>query len=97
MSARPKKRLEWSRRSAQDLLAIEEYIAQDNQSAADAVIAHIQQRAILLKVDPLLGKQRMASPHRELVLSRYPFSIIYSVRGDRILISRILHQRRQFP
>jgi len=97
VSGRPKKQLEWSRRSAQDLLDIEEYIAHDNQSAADAVIAHIQQRALVLEADPLLGKQRLASPHRELVLSRYPFAIIYRVRGGRVLISRILHQRRQFP
>jgi hypothetical protein len=55
VSARPRKQLEWSQRSAQD-----------NQSAADAVIAHIQQRALMLEADPLLGKQRLASPHREL-------------------------------
>ena len=97
MSARPKKQLEWSRRSAQDLLDIEEYIAQDNQSAADAVIAHMQQRALMLEADPLLGKRRLASPHRELVLTRYPFTIIYRVRGSRVLISRMLHQKRQFP
>ena len=86
MSARPRKQLEWSRRSAQD-----------NQSAADAVIEHIQQRALMLEADPLLGKRRLASPHRELVLSRYPFTIIYRVRGGRVLISRVLHQRRQLP
>ena len=51
----------------------------------------------MLESDPLLGKRRLASPHRELVLSRYPFTIIYRVRGGRVLISRILHQKRQFP
>ena len=44
----------------------------------------------MLEADPLLGKRRLASPHRELVLSRYPFTIIYRVRGRRVLISRIL-------
>jgi hypothetical protein len=51
----------------------------------------------MLEADALLGKRRFASPHRELVLSRYPFTIIYRVRGGLILISRILQQRRQFP
>jgi toxin ParE1/3/4 len=97
VSARRKKQLEWSKRSAQDLLSIEDYIAQDNQSAADTVIAHITERALLLESDPLLGKRRLASPHRELVLSRFPFTIVYRLRGNRVLISRILHQRRQFP
>lgn len=81
MAARQKKRLEWSRRSAQDLLDIDAYIAVDNQSAADEVIGHLRERALLLEIDPLLGKQRVASPHRELVLTRYPYTIIYRIRG----------------
>jgi toxin ParE1/3/4 len=97
VSPKRKKQLEWSRRSAQDLLGIEEYIALDNQAAADSVIAHILERALLLETDPMLGKRRLASPHRELVLSRFPFTIIYRLRGSRVLISRVLHQRRQFP
>ena len=48
----------------------------------------------MLEADPLLGKRRLASPHRELVLSRYPFTIIYRLRGGRVIISRILYQRR---
>jgi toxin ParE1/3/4 len=97
VSARRKKQLEWSRRSAQDLLDIESYIARDNQVAADAVVAHIMQRALLLESDPLLGKSRLTSVHRELVLTRFPFSIIYRVRGNSVLVSRVLHQRQQFP
>ena len=37
MPAKQKKQLEWSRRSVNDLLEIEAYIARDNQAAADAV------------------------------------------------------------
>ena len=97
MPAKRKKQLEWSRRSAQDLLDIEDYIARDNQVAADAVVAHIKQRTTLLESDPLLGKRRLTSSHRELVLMRFPFTIVYRVRGNSVLISRILHQRQQFP
>lgn len=97
MSAKQKKRLEWSRRSAHDLLNIEDYIARDNQFAADAVIAHIKQRAFLLESDPLLGKRRVTTPHRELVLTRFPFTIVYRVNGNNVLISRVVHQRMRFP
>ena len=97
MSARRKKQLKWSKRSAQDLLEIEDYIAGDNQVAADAVVAHIKQRALLLESDPLLGKRRLTSSHRELVLTRFPFTIVYRVSGNSVLVSRILHQRQQFP
>lgn len=97
MSARRKKQLEWSRRSAQDLLDIENYIARDNQIAADAVVAHIKQRALLLESDPSLGKRRLTSSHRELVLTRFPFTIVYRLIGNSVLVSRVLHQRQQFP
>jgi plasmid stabilization system protein ParE len=79
------------------LLNIEAYVAVDNQSAADEVIDHLRERALLLEIEPLLGKQRVASPHRELVLTRYPYTIIYRTRGSRVIISRVLHQRRKFP
>ena len=97
VSARREKQLEWSKRSAQDLLDIDEFIARENQSAADAVIAHIVEIALLLKSDSLLGKRRLATSHRELVLTRYPFTLICRVIGKRVVISRVLHQRRQFP
>ena len=97
MPARLKKQLKWSRRSAQDLLDIEDYIARDNQVAADRVVAHIRERALLLESDPSLGKRRLTTSHRELVLTRFPFTIVYRVRGGSVLISRVLHQRRRFP
>lgn len=97
MPVKQKKLLEWSRRSVNDLLEIEAYIARDNQAAADAVVAHIKQRAMALESDPLLGKRRVTTSHRELVLTRFPYLVIYRLRGSAISISRILHQRRQFP
>ncbi len=97
MPARRKKQLKWSKRSAQDLLDIEDYIARDSQVATDRVIAHLRERATLLESDPSLGRLRFTSSHRELVLTRFPFTIVYGVRGNSIFISRVLHQRRQFP
>jgi toxin ParE1/3/4 len=79
------------------LLDIEDYIARDNQVAADRVVAHIRERALLLEFDPSLGKRRLTTSHRELVLTRFPFTIVYRVRGGSVLISRVLHQRRRFP
>ena len=97
MPAKRKKQLEWSRSAARDLLHIEDYIAKDNQIAADAVVAYIRQGTLLLESDPLIGKRRLTSPYRELVLTRFPFSIVYRVRGNSVFIVRVLHQRMMFP
>jgi addiction module RelE/StbE family toxin len=91
-----KRVLEWSRRSARDLLKIEEFIARDDASAAEDVISEIINKALLLESHPTLGK-RSSSGHRELVLIRFPFTIVYRLRRNAVVVSRVLHQRQQFP
>jgi ParE-like toxin of type II ParDE toxin-antitoxin system len=54
-------------------------------------------KALLLEANPFLGKHRTPSGHRELVLTRFPFTIIYRIRRGAVTVSRVLHQRRQFP
>jgi toxin ParE1/3/4 len=94
----PRKRtLRWSRRSARDLLEIEAFIARDSQAAADDVIGEIISKALLLEANPLLGKRRTPADYRELVLTRFPFTIIYRLRRNSVIVSRVLHQRRRFP
>ncbi|MGZ8197862.1 MAG: type II toxin-antitoxin system RelE/ParE family toxin, partial [Burkholderiales bacterium] len=65
-------------------------------SAADDVISEIITKALLLETSPTLGK-RSPSGHRELVLTRFPFTVVYRLRRNAVVISRVLHQRRQFP
>ena len=88
--------LEWSRRSARDLLKIEAFIARDNPVAADDVISEIINKALLLETSATLGKRSPAG-HRELVLTRFPFTVVYRVKRNVVVVSRVLHQRRQFP
>ncbi|MGH8616950.1 MAG: type II toxin-antitoxin system RelE/ParE family toxin [Burkholderiales bacterium] len=95
--ARKRKELLWSRRAARDLLEIDEYITREDPAAADRVVRHLLRQSRLLETDALLGKRRFAGPHRELILSRYPFSIIYRVAREAVIVVRVLHQRRQFP
>jgi len=52
---------------------------------------------MLLESNPLLGKRRLTSPPRELVLTRFPFTIVYRIGGSSVLVSRVIHQRMQFP
>ena len=44
------------------------------------------------------GEQQIAlDVRRELVLTRYPYSIYYRVTGKRAYVRRVVHQRRLFP
>jgi addiction module RelE/StbE family toxin len=89
--------LSWSRRSARDLLEIEAYIARDSQSAADDVIAEIIGKALLLETNPSIGRSKRPTGYRELVLTRFPFTVIYRIMRNAVIVSRVLHHRRQFP
>jgi len=75
-----KRLLSWSRRSARDLLEIEAYIASDNQSAADEVIADIIGKALLLETNPSIGRLKSPAGYREFVLTRFPFTVIYRIK-----------------
>ena len=92
-----KKQLEWSARSARDLLAIDLHISTANPVAAQQVVDYIISQAELLTRHPLLGRIPKPGAPRELVFTRYPYSLIYRVTSAKIRISRVIHQSRQYP
>jgi toxin ParE1/3/4 len=92
-----KKQLEWAARAARDLLAIDAYIANKNPVAAETVVDFILAQAEFLRQHPLLGKIMKPGGPRELVLTSYPYNIIYRITRSKIRIVRIIHQSRQFP
>lgn len=98
MAERPGKRpLSWTRRSTRDLLEIEAFIARDDPNAAHEVIAEKIGRSLQLETRPALGRLKRPAGYRELVLTRFPFTVIYRVKRNAVIVSRVLHQRRQFP
>jgi len=92
-----KKRLEWSKRSSKQLLEVEIYIEADNPAAALAVVDYILAAAERLISFPLSGKLGRGQGVREVVLTRYPYTLFYRIYPTRIQVLRVLHQRRKFP
>lgn len=45
----------------------------------------------------MMGKIMKPSGPRELILSRYPYNIIYRIARAKVRIVRVIHQSRQFP
>ncbi|MCF5507468.1 MULTISPECIES: type II toxin-antitoxin system RelE/ParE family toxin [Pseudomonas] len=50
-----------------------------------------------LETFPQLGKASDIPDCRELIISKYPYRAVYRLKGDIILVYRILHQHAERP
>lgn len=89
--------IEWSKPAQRDLLAIVEYIAQDNSAAAGHVVDRIEEAVDRLTRHPGLGRPGRVSDTRELVIALFPHVVTYRIRQDRIQVLRVLHAARKWP
>lgn len=90
-----KKRLEWSKRAEKRLDAIYDYIALENTVAAKNVALHVLELALSLVDFPEVGHTGKREGTRELVLSRYPYTLIYRLSATRVVIVAVVHQRQK--
>ncbi len=87
-----------SRAAREDLAAIHAYFSErDQRDHADHLV-----RAILVACDslvryPLLGKPGELIDTREWLMTRYPYRIVYQIRGESISVARIMDQRQNWP
>lgn len=90
-----KKLLEWSIRSLSNVASIEEYIEADNPAAAHKVLGEIRKAAHCLTDFPMLGHTGQRAGTRELVLTKYPFTIIYRLTANKVFILAVAHQSKK--
>lgn len=90
-----KRRLEYTATAADDLESIQRYIAADNPKAAAQVVENIVDAADSLLDFPLLGKPWRRAGTRKLVLTKYPYSIIYRLTPDTVFVLTVAHQSRK--
>jgi len=83
-----------SKQARQDLIAIWEYIADDNPSSADRMLDMLDARINRLAEHPLLGSARpdIARNLRYLVCDNY--LVLYRVLADAVEVVRVLHGAR---
>ena len=81
-----------------DLAAIREWIALDDQRAADSVIARIVQTAMMFGQFPLLGHAGSVPGTREFSVVGLPYLIVYqaAASGD-VDVLTVVHARRKYP
>ena|SRR3989338_2446016 len=97
MSGSGKKQLEWSTRSSENVLQIEEYIAAENPVAAQKVTNEIIKVAQDLREFPMMGHTGRRAGTREIVIPHYPYFISYRLTPKKVIILAVIHQSRQFP
>jgi toxin ParE1/3/4 len=89
-------RLRKSAIAEEDLLAVWDYIAQDNPDAADRFGQRLSERFQSLLRNPLIGEsqERFRLGLRSVIEGNY--IIFYEPRPDEILIYRVLHAARRW-
>lgn len=81
-----------------DLAAIRDWIAQDNERAAESVIARILQTAMMFGQFPMLGRAGTVSDTREFSVVGLPYVIVYRIASETDLdVLTVLHTRRKYP
>ena len=87
----------WTKAARAEANAIWQYLVQRNPQAADKTATAILKAVEKLADFPQLGRPGRIEGTRELVITRLPYIVVYSVGKTRITILRVLHSARNWP
>ena len=88
--------LEWKATAIADLLAIIDYISDDNPDAAQALKDEIEAKTSRLPEHPQMYLPGRVAGTREMVV-RPNYIVVYADNIDTITILRVLHAAQQWP
>jgi toxin ParE1/3/4 len=92
----PEPVLEWRQTARADLLAILDYISDDNPDAAQRLKDDIEAKASKLPEHPKLYRTGRVAGTREMVV-RTNYVVIYAEDIRAVSILRVLHANQQWP
>jgi addiction module RelE/StbE family toxin len=87
----------WTEPALCHLEAIGDYIATENPVAAARVLHRISEATKLLAAHPRSGRLGRVAATRELVVTRTPYIVAYSIRDPDIQILAVYHSARKWP
>ena len=88
--------LEWKLTAAADLMAIVDYISDDNPGAAQALKEDIETKVSRLPENPRLYRKGRVEGTREMVV-RSNYLVVYTEDAEAVTILRVLHAAQQWP
>ena len=90
-------RLEWSDAALVNSDQAVEYIAQDKPAAAAKVAQKIWDATQRLAEQPGIGRPGRVEGTRELVITGLPYIVPYVVKGNRVIVLRVMHAAMMWP
>jgi toxin ParE1/3/4 len=90
-------RVRWTTPAAKALLAIQDYIARDNQRSAFEVAQHIRVAVAQLQDHPKMGREGRVRGTRELIIHGVPYIVPYRIKRKEIQILSVYHTSRKWP
>ncbi|MDF0602172.1 type II toxin-antitoxin system RelE/ParE family toxin [Psychromarinibacter sp. C21-152] len=87
---------EWSTPAIADLMAIVDFISDDNPDAAAALVDDIQDRVDGLRAHPKRGRPGRVEGTRELVV-RPNYILVYAEAETAVTVLRVLHAAQMWP
>lgn len=88
--------LEWKATAIADLLAIVDYISDDNPDSAQALKDVIEDKTSRLPDHPRMCRVGRVDGTREMVV-RPNYIVVYAEDASAVLILRVLHAAQQWP
>ena len=88
--------LEWKAVAVEDLMAIVDYISDDNPAAAPSLMDEIQVMVARLTEHPKRCRPGRVPGTRELVV-RPNYLVVYSETSEMVTVLRVLHAAQQWP
>lgn len=89
--------LEWKATAIADLLAIVDYISDDNPDAAQALKDEIEDKTSRLPDHPQMYRVGRVDGTREMVVRPNYIIVIYAEDAKAVTILRVLHAALQWP
>lgn len=89
--------LRWSKLAKSDLQAAWDFIARDNQAAANTLIARILDASEALERHPHMGRTGRVRGTRELVIPATPFILTYRMTQHTLIVVALTHGARKWP
>ena len=88
--------IKWTEPASADLLHIEAYAGEHSGNSVRFVLDIID-HAYILASHPEFGRKGRKQGTRELVFGKYPYILVYRIKGQIIEILRVLHTSRKWP
>ena len=87
--------VEYTTRATLNLKSIKAFIERENPAAALRVVEYITDSADVLINFPMMGKPWTRAGTRKLVLSTFPYLIIYKLTPAKVIVLAVAHQSQK--